>query len=66
MNWASLLTVAVNVVDKNPELAENLLTSLFTLLASNQTMLAKVVSVGLSHAEAALPVATAAAPAEQA
>ena len=55
MNWMALLQVVLNVFEKNPALAETLLSTLLNLFVSQPPLLAKAVSVGLAHAEAALP-----------
>ncbi len=58
MNWTALLSTILAVFEKNPELAQTLLTVLLNLFASNPALLAKAVHVGLAHAEAALPPTT--------
>jgi len=57
MNWTALLQVVLNVFEKNPQLAETLLTTLFSLFANNPPLVAKAVQVGLAHASAIAPAA---------
>ena len=57
MNWMALLQVVLNVFEKNPERAQTLLTALLNLFVTQPPLLAKAVSVGLAHAEAAIPKA---------
>ena len=55
MNWGSLLTIVLNVFEKNPQLAETLLTTVLNLFANNPPILAKAINVGLAHAAATVP-----------
>lgn len=57
MNWMALLQVVLTVFEKNPELAQTLLTALLNLFVQQPPLLAKAISIGLAHAEAALPKA---------
>ena len=57
MNWMALLQVVLTVFEKNPELAQTLLTALLNLFVPQPPLLAKAISIGLAHAEAALPKA---------
>jgi hypothetical protein len=57
MNWGALIQIILSVFEKNPELAGSLITSLLNLFVSNPAILTKAVSVGIAHAEAALPKA---------
>jgi len=55
MNWGALIQIVLSVFEKNPDLAGNLIQALLSLFANNPTILAKAVTVGIAHAEAALP-----------
>lgn len=57
MNWMALLQAVLTVFEKNPELAQTLLTALLNLFVQQPPLLAKAISIGLAHAEAALPKA---------
>ena len=57
MNYLALLQIILGVFEKNPQLAETLLTTLLNLFVTQPPLLAKAVSVGLAHAEAAIPKA---------
>ncbi len=59
MNWAGLLAAIFNVLEKNPGLAETLVTALLNLFANNPPILAKAVNIGLAHAAAAVPAPSA-------
>lgn len=55
MNWAALLQVVLNVFEKNPALAESLLTGLLNMFVNNPALLTKAVAVGVAHLETNLP-----------
>ena len=54
MNWGALLQVVLNVFEKNPQLAESLLTSVLNLFVNNPTVLSKAVTVGIAQVEKSL------------
>ena len=55
MNWGALLQVVLNVFEKNPGLAENLLTSVLNLFTSNPSILTKAINIGLAKASSSIP-----------
>ena len=55
MNWMALVQVVLGVFEKNPALAETLLTTLLNLFAAKPALLDKAVTVGLAHAAATVP-----------
>lgn len=51
MNWGALRQVILNVFEKNPQLAESLVTALLNLFVNNPNVLSEAVSTGLAMAK---------------
>lgn len=52
MNWQILLQTVLNVVEKNPALAEELLLDLMKLFVENKDLLHEAVTLGVTQMKA--------------
>lgn len=55
MNWNALIQVVLNIVEKNPQLLEDLITALMKLFAGNPAILTQAVTVAVAKVESTIP-----------